>query len=487
MPISEESQHRGSWSFVGANDARQARSGSHDSIYCLPVGSASLVYAPLHGVAALVSQDAAARLGLALDGSIVDVVGGDLKSILTRLRGNPAPLPSLRTGGRANPLFLGIIPTRDCNMECGYCDFASSTSVRSRMSADVAQAAVDAYLAVLEDAALQVGQIHFFGGEPLIAPGEVEFVVEYASARARDAGIRLHFEVTTNGLLSVALAEWVADTFDTVVLSFDGPPGTQDRQRPARHNRPSFDVVRRTAGILSDGPVELIVRSCVTSATVDHLPGWVQWIVEELRPSTVCLESMTPSPRSAAANLFPPDPYRFAQAFISAACILESRGITVGSSTTDLSACRVSACPVGQDALIVSPQGIVDGCYLLENEWLDRGLDLRLGLVDVAAGRFEVGTEALERMRHLAAREKPQCVNCFCRDHCAGGCHVHHDTNRPPADYDDLCLATRLISAGRLLGRLGLSEVATWLLDDADASSALARHPDDHLLIGAAL
>ncbi len=130
----------------------------------------------------------------------------------------------------------------------------------------------------------------------------------------------------------------------------------------------------------------------------------------------------------------------------------------------------------------MSPDGTVDACYLLEKERRDHGLDLRLGQVNADAGRLEISDKLLDRARRLAARPKPLCADCFCRYHCAGGCHVHHDTNRPAAAYDDMCVATRLITADRLLRRLRLPAIADKCLADPAAAGSLARQADDRLI-----
>lgn len=451
------------------------------SIFCLPVGAVSLIYAPLHGLAAVLRNDAAQRLASMLrEGE--PLPAGPLRAIAAHLRETAPALPRARSGPLSSPLFLGIIPTRGCNMACGYCDFAAPKSGSPVMGLDLARAAVDGYLTLLDRGGHRRGAIHFFGGEPFHAPDVVEFVVEFAARRAGDLGIGIDFEASTNGLVSSARAEWMADRFSTIVLSLDGPARVHNRQRPGINGKATFGVVSRTAKFLSAGPVDLIVRSCVTAASVELLSEWATWVSEELRPGTVCFESLTGSAVTAVAGILPPDPYVLAQQFTRAARILEKSGIQAVQSTSDVSECRISACPVGQDALIVSPDGAVDACYLLEKEWRDHGLDLRLGRVGAGARSLRIDDAALDRTRQLAARPKPLCSSCFCQYHCAGGCHVHHGTDRAAAAYDDMCLATRLITASQILRRLRLASIADDCLADPVAASALARHADDRLI-----
>ena len=207
-------------------------------------------YAPLHRLAAVVRDEAAERLALAVREED-RLVSGPLRPIVEHLLDTATAAPEVRSGPLSSPLFLAVIPTRGCNMACPYCDFAAPESGGSSMDLRLARAAVDGYLALLGTAGCRHGAIHFFGGEPFHAPDVVEFVVEYADQRAGDLDITLHFEATTNGLFSVARAQWVADRFSTIVLSLDGPAGVQDCQRPALNSRPTFGIVSRTAKLLS--------------------------------------------------------------------------------------------------------------------------------------------------------------------------------------------------------------------------------------------
>lgn len=468
-------------------DTCASRTPDANAVYCVPVGTRRLLHAPLHGVSALLSAEAAELLARDVTAEFpadpADLpadLSADLAAIADRLRARPADPPAPRTGPLRNPAWLGLIPTRGCTLGCGYCDFAALTASQAELPLDLAAAAIDGYLELLTAAGAGQGQLHFFGGEPFHAPQVVTFATGYARARALDLGVRLHVEATTNGMVGPDRARWIAENLDAAVLSLDGPPAVQDAQRPTRSGHGTFDVVVRTARILAEGPVQLIVRSCVTAANVGLLPEWARWLAAELHPGTVCLETLTPSPRAALAGHLPPDPLAFARAFGEAARTLADAGIETVQSTSDTSGCRLSACPVGRDALIVTPDGAVTSCYLPESDW--RGLNLRLGRMD--EGRPVLDLASAQRVRELAGRRKPLCEGCFARFHCAGGCHVHHRTDRPAGAYDDLCRATRLLVADRLLRELGVPDAGRDLLADEPAARTLAEHPDDRLAVG---
>jgi uncharacterized protein len=440
-------------------------------IFSVPVGDKILVYAPLHGAAALVNPAAARLLGEGLyAGAEVPAVLQDLLDLLRQ----PVAPPPLRDGPLNDPFFLGLIPTRGCNMACRYCDFAAPKADSPVMSLDTARRAVDAYLDLLET---DRAEVHFFGGEPFYAPEVVHFVVEYTSGRAAERGLLVRFEATTNGLYSRSRAEWIAEHFDTVVLSLDGPAGIQNEHRPVRGGKDSFDIVARSAAVFSGGPVELVIRAAVTDQTARSLPEIAQWVSQTFRPSTVCFESLTPSPLAKAAGMRPPDPWEFAENFVRAAGILKEYGIRAVLSTADLDKTGVSFCPVGKDALIVTPGGTVNACYLLEDDWADSGIEMQIGQLN--GGHFQIDMDALANVRGLTVDDRQLCQDCLCRYHCAGGCHIHHDTSGAPGAYDDLCVQTRLITIANLLHKIGQPDLAASWMSNRVWQAAAVLQPVD--------
>lgn len=444
-----------------------------EDVFALPIRDRWLLYAPHHRLTALVDAPAvhALRQGTAAPGSAL----ADLRG---RLTPDP-PRPTPPHGPVTAPRFLALIPTRGCALRCRYCDFAAGDAGAERMSPTLAAAAIDGYLALLRRAGRRSGELHFFGGEPFAAPALVQFAVEYAAQRAAAAGIGLRFEVITNGVFSDRLGDWIGRRFDTVVVSLDGPAAIHDRYRPTATGRGTHARVVANARRLAQSDATLIIRTCVTAESVGQLPDIARQLAA-LDPEAVCFECLTDSPASVASGLRPPDPWAFAAAFLAAAAVLDERGIRAVHSTAVLDAHQVSFCPVGDDALIVSPDGRLASCYLPPEEWQAQGLDMYLGRV-APAGELLIDQTAADRLRrdnHVDAR--PGCAGCFCRFHCCGGCHVHHRAAHPgPPDPDPACVRTRLITAGLLLRRLGQPEATrAWLSDPAALWATAARSGD---------
>jgi uncharacterized protein len=449
------------------------------SIFLLPVGSKFLLYAPLHNLAVLMNRAAVVRLRDGLSGK-GRVGAGSLQEVLEILKTDAEVAPRRKQGG-LDPAFLGLIPTRACNLACGYCGFGATEEAWGVMSFELACAAVDWYVGLVRRAGKQGGEIHFFGGEPFSAEELIDAAVYYARARAQEEGIALRFEVATNGTFSARRCQWVADHLDTVVLSLDGPAEIHDRHRPYRGGQGSLEVVARNAEILSEGAAELCLRACITSGTVQRMEEMALWFCRAFRPQSVCFETLQPTAQAEAAGLHPPDPWEFAHNFIRAAQILEGYGVEPVYATADVGARRVSFCPVGQDVPIVSPDGGIAACYLLERDWEAKGLDLRMGHIE-ADGGVKVDMEAVEAIRELNVLKRPMCERCFCRWHCAGGCHVDHEPSGPAGAYDRLCIQTRTIALSSILKGMGEARLVWELLVDAPAMEAAVRQPSDRLV-----
>ncbi len=130
-----------------------------------------------------------------------------------------------------DPARLAVTPTTACQLRCRYCNVKLGSR---RSPPEVLDRAVDLLIASRRERA----ELQFFGGEPLLARGEVVRTMERGSRLAAATGKRLHFTLTTNGiLLDRAMIEVLGSHDASVIFSLDGPPGVMAAQRPARKGR----------------------------------------------------------------------------------------------------------------------------------------------------------------------------------------------------------------------------------------------------------
>jgi radical SAM protein with 4Fe4S-binding SPASM domain len=442
--------------------------------FAVPIFDRWLVHFPLHQVTALVDQAAMQEL-LAPQGSQSDR-DGLLTSLRLDLTVPPANVPKPKDGA-FDPNMLAIVTTRGCNINCVYCDFGGPTSKRVNMDPAIAVSTIDWMADQLAARGRERFFLHLFGGEPLIAGDLVDIVVHRLRHACTAKGLKPFIDISTNGVMSLERAKWVGDFLDSVVLSFDGPPEFQNRNRPGINGTDTFMVVDRTARYLSSTKIELCLRTCVTRESVLCMPEITRWMIESYRPSIINFEPLTENDLTAVTGLGAPDPFDYARMWMASTRIADGFGVHLVYSATESNAPRLSSCPVGSDAVVVSPDGSLNGCYLQPNDWLKRGMDMSLGRVSTEHG-IEIQPDRAQDLRHMIL-DKPRCRGCICQWSCAGGCHVSNTYMNCAQNYSDFCVQTRLITSCLLLEQLGESDLVDEFLLDTEAMQRVVMNRRD--------
>lgn len=443
-------------------------------IFLVPVLKNWLLFAPFSQQVALLNHSAASLLK---DGSQLDQ-HPELSNFLETFKTDQVVVKT-QPADQIVPSFLGIIPTRGCNIGCVYCNFSGPTAQKTHMSPKIAVNAIDWMAKLLADQGLKRFQIHFFGGEPFISPEIVDIVVHRARYMADQYGLETYFDASTNGVFNDNMRHFIADYFNGIVLSLDGPPEFHNRNRPAVKGKPTFDIVDKTAKFLRDSPIDLCLRICITSDSVQQMEDITAWACEEYQPSVINFESLTPGDLAQSAGLEVPDPYLFAKHCFGSYSVAREYGIEVVYSAATVSQPRHSFCPVGTDALIVSLDGRTSACYLQPEDWQARGMDLDVGWIN-ENGKVDMDFDAVIRAREHTM-DKPRCKDCFCQWTCAGGCHVNHTYPGAEPEYSDFCKQTRALTALLLLEQLEEYQVADQLVKNESAMNRLMNHRNDSI------
>ena len=450
---------------------------STHSIFIIPVQDKYLLYAPLHELSALLNEAAALQLKQALVASDPGSAAPELADLLSVLQSPPTQNPD-RTG-ELDPQFLGIIPSRRCNMSCVYCDFGANLAPEEVIDPEIVISAIDYFAALTEQKNKQMFSIQFFGGEPFVEQEIIDIAVHHARLVGSKTGLIPHFEALTNGYFLEKQRIFIKDYFDRIVISFDGFKKYHDRARPINLRQGSYEKVVETIKYLSSSNVELAIRCCITSESVNDMEAMAQWFCAEFNPDKVNFETLTQNHETEKAKIFPPDPYLFAQHCVRSWRILRESHVEPAYAPVSLDKAQTTSCPVGRDVLIVHPDGTIASCYLLRKDWEDKQLDLCVGQVH-KHGQVELDFEKIKQLRN-PLYSKPRCENCFCRFGCAGNCHVNCTYPGSSQAYTDFCVHTRIITACRLLEEMGKQSIADELLDDAHALKNLALQKSDNL------
>lgn len=445
--------------------------GCNEGLFVIPVNSDYLIYSPLQRIAAMVNRRAFTSLK---EKKTEYWAGNSQLAPFAEMTVQDAPHPPM---GVLQPAFLGLLPTRDCNFACLYCGFNTTDGKEKVMDLALAAAAVDWMAERSVEKQVRNLEVHFFGGEPFMAPEVVETVVHRTRQQAAKYSLRPVLEISTNGYCSEEWCRYVGDYFDSVVLSFDGAREIQDRYRPLKSGAGSYATVERTASSLSASQAKLCIRLCTTQETVSTLSETCDWFCSRFQPSILNFETLKPGPSTDALGMYPPDPLEYAVQYMKAAAVARRHGVEPVYAAASIDSLRHSFCPVGMDVAIVSPEGRVSGCYLLEDEWKRHGMDMEFGRLDAKHG-MQIDQQAVERIRTYAAT-KSRCRCCIGRYHCAGGCHVMQSGLDKRADYPSFCVQTRMITICTLLSRLGYHETVNRLLTNRAVMKRIAHQPSD--------
>ena len=311
----------------------------------------------------------------------------------------------------------------DCNLGCKYC-FAEEGEYHGRralMSFEVGKKALDFLIA---NSGNRINlEVDFFGGEPLMNWNVVKQLVEYGRSQEKEHNKKFRFTLTTNGvLLNDEIMEFCNKEMSNVVLSLDGRPEVNDRMRPFRNGKGSYELIvpKFQKFAKSRGEKDYFVRGTFTRNNLDFGN-------DVLHYADLGFEKLSMEPVVAA----PEEPYsireedlpqimdeydRLAKEFVKRQ--KEGRGFKFFHFMLDLSqgpcvAKRLSGCGSGTEYLAVTPWGDLYPCHqFVGNE------EFLLGNVDTGV----VNTKVRDEFKLCNVYAKEKCKNCFARFYCSGGC-----------------------------------------------------------------
>ena len=311
----------------------------------------------------------------------------------------------------------------DCNLACRYC-FAEEGEYHGRralMSFEVGKKALDFLIA--NSGARRNLEVDFFGGEPLMNWEVVKQLVEYGRSQEEAHGKKFRFTLTTNGvLLNDEIMEFCNREMSNVVLSLDGRREVNDRMRPFRNGKGSYDLIvpKFQKFAKSRGTRDYFVRGTFTRGNLDFSEDVLHFA--DLGFKKVSVEPVVAPPEEPYAIREEDLPVIMEQYDRLAAEYVkrwkEGRGFTFFHFMIDLNqgpcvAKRLSGCGSGTEYLAVTPWGDLYPCHqFVGNE------AFLLGNVDEGVTNTAVRDEF--KLCNVYAKKK--CRDCFARFYCSGGC-----------------------------------------------------------------
>ncbi len=314
----------------------------------------------------------------------------------------------------------------DCNLACRYC-FAEEGEYHGRralMSYEVGRKALDFLIA--NSGSRRNLEVDFFGGEPLLNWDVVKRLVEYGRSQEEAHNKRFRFTLTTNGvLLNDEIMEFCNREMGNVVLSLDGRPEVNDRMRPFRNGRGSYDLIVPKFQKFAESRHQknYYVRGAFTRGNLDFAN-------DVLHYADLGFEQISMEPVVAAETedyaIRPEDIPQILKEYDRLAVEYikrrrEGRGFHFFHFMIDLNggpcvAKRMAGCGSGTEYLAVTPWGDLYPCHqFVGNE------TFLLGNVDEGI----VNEAVRDEFKCCNVYARKECKDCFARFYCSGGCSAN--------------------------------------------------------------
>lgn len=323
---------------------------------------------------------------------------------------------------------LCINIAHDCNLRCQYC-FAGQGGYgqwRMLMSFDVARRAVDFLIA--HSGPREHCELDFFGGEPLMNWHVVQQTIDYVHKQEKKHGKKIKMSLTTNGLLlDKEKVKYLTDNHISLILSLDGRKEMHDRMRPGVHGEGTYDEIVKNLQycVANRKGEEYYVRGTFTRYNMDFTTDVIDMIDKgfpavSIEP-VVGEDTADYSIKEEDLPRVKAEYDRLAKLFIARE--EEGRPFFFFHFNMDLwkGPClpkRLRGCGAGHEYLAVVPNGDIYPCHQF------------VGREGYVIGNVYEGLKNFKMMRDFRMNHvfsKPECVDCWAKFFCSGGCHANNE------------------------------------------------------------
>ena len=323
---------------------------------------------------------------------------------------------------------LCINIAHDCNLRCQYC-FAGQGGYgqwRMLMSFDIARRAVDFLIA--HSGPREHCELDFFGGEPLMNWHVVQQTIDYVHKQEKKHGKKIKMSLTTNGLLlDKEKVKYLTDNHISLILSLDGRKEMHHRMRPGVHGEGTYDEIVKNLQycVANRKGEEYYVRGTFTRYNMDFTTDVIDMIDKgfpavSMEP-VVGEDTADYSIKEEDLPRVKAEYDRLAKLFIARE--EEGRPFFFFHFNMDLwkGPClpkRLRGCGAGHEYLAVVPNGDIYPCHQF------------VGREGYVIGNVYEGLKNFKMMRDFRMNHvfsKPECVDCWAKFFCSGGCHANNE------------------------------------------------------------
>jgi radical SAM protein with 4Fe4S-binding SPASM domain len=212
--------------------------------------------------------------------------GDNYEALREKLRAYDADEVRIRPGALKR---AGICLTNNCNFRCGYCSASSVEGNEETLSLeDVAVFVSDvmkrwAVGRFAWDAGAEPLSLYFTGGgEPTYDWGLFTSSVAHIRERCLENKIPLLLGMTTNGVLDAAQRSFIAEHFDSVMVSYDGTPEVHERNRRCVNRARTSEYIADVIRFFARSRVRISIRTTIWQSDFCRLREMADYILGNL-------------------------------------------------------------------------------------------------------------------------------------------------------------------------------------------------------------
>ena len=328
---------------------------------------------------------------------------------------------------------VGICTSRNCPLRCQYCSECSTEGLGGEIAnidilafvADLMQKRTVRHMLLGTSEPLQI--MFSGGGEPTFNFPKFRDLILSIKTTASRNDVPISLSITTNGVFGRDVVNFLCDNFQSIMVSYDGLPEIQNRNRPSPHFKETSPVVIETMQRILDRKVPLIVRTTIWPAEVGLLHKMADYLFTTLGTRFKwSIFPVTPKGRaSGKANMKQNEGEDFCDEFLD---LVDNAKNKFG--TVDISSPLFFSSPVEQYCGSLA--------YLTKVAWLRHDgrivTCLEMGKDETVIGKVENGSveykeSVMDPLTRIAQERQSLCQDCIAFPFCGGGCPADHHAN----------------------------------------------------------
>lgn len=328
----------------------------------------------------------------------------------------------------------GICFTYNCNLRCRYCGYSSDECNSHRLQLDDIKLFMRDLLTKRTIKKLLTKEnkpltIDFTGGgEPTYDWELFEKSIQHIKNTCEENRIPVSLHLTTNGMLSDYQREFISNNFNHVMISYDGIPEAQNKNRISPYEKDTSSIVENTIRQLSKNRIPLTIRSTVWQADFERLPEMYHHVFSLVQTEAPVIWSIYP-------------------------VLFEGRAVTRIKKQEETTYSQFLLEYIKLTKYIISTEGeerlksidvplfnnnicdIFCGAHRTNQPWLlpDRSIvtcieskDDKATIGKISDGKVQYFENYQDRLLKITQQKYVECQDCIAYHTCKGGCPIWH-------------------------------------------------------------